>query len=442
MLPNYLQTRVVPIDELRAYPNQTRHHSRSQRAKLKRLIDRFGQIVPVIIDPSRAIIDGHLLWETMKEAGLKTIAVITVEGRTDPELRALRLALNRLPQDSRWNNDALKVEVTELLALSFEMELTGFDTAEIDAIMELDIPHANIEEDESGIPPVANVAVSKPGDLWKLGNHRVLCGDALQSADLDTLMGSATAQMVLSDPPYNVKIDGFVSGLGAVKHREFAQAVGEMTPAQFTNFLATAISNVASHLPDGGLLYLFIDWRHLTELIEAGRSNGLELLNLCVWAKTNGGLGSLYRSQHELIPIFKKGTAPHANNVELGKHGRSRSNVWTYRGMNSFSAERDDLLKIHPTVKPVALIADAMRDVTMRGDRVLDSFLGSGSTLIAAEETGRICHGVELDPLYVDVAIKRWQNLTGRDAVHAQSGVPFDEMSEGSSSDMGVSARV
>ena len=238
------------------------------------------------------------------------------------------------------------------------------------------------------------------------------------------------ARMVFTDPPYNIPIKGFVSGLGAVTHREFTQGSGELSEAQFVQFLTEATANMCQHLVDGGLAFICIDWRHIRELLDAAVANKLESINLCVWAKTNGGMGGLYRSQHELVLVLKHGTAPHVNNIELGRFGRNRSNVWHYRGMNAFGSERNDLLRAHPTVKPVALVADAIRDVTKRGDRVIDAFLGSGTTLIATEATGRICHGVEIDPLYLDLAIRRWQKATGRDAVHADTGKTFGELSE------------
>ncbi|MFZ5673140.1 MAG: DNA modification methylase [Pseudomonadota bacterium] len=430
MYSNALQTLSISINEINPNSRRLREHSRFQLEKMRRLLDRFGQVVPILIDKNNTIIDGHLVWKALKDSGAKMIAAIRIDGKSDAEIRALRLGLNRLPQDSRWNSESLKVELEELISLSFEMDLTAFDIAEIDAILELDIPAANLADDGDELPELADTAVTQTGDIWALGNHRLLCGDALSSADLDAVMDGQAARMVFSDPPYNVRIDGFVSGLGEARHREFAQASGEMSDEQFISFLQSAIANTQRHVLDGALLYWFMDWRHIWHLLEAGRLNKLQLLNLIVWGKDNGGMGSLYRSQHELIALFKVGTAPHYNNVELGRHGRSRTNLWTYRGMNSFAPGRKELLQAHPTVKPVSLISDAIRDVTKRGDVVLDPFLGSGSTLIAAEETGRICRGVEIDALYVDVTIRRWEKLTGRDAVHAVTGATFHETCE------------
>lgn len=302
---------------------------------------------------------------------------------------------------------------------------------EIDFHLDTDPPRPGELEDAP--PPVdpGALAVSQPGDLWKLGgNHRVLCGDAKSGDAVARLMGGETAQHCFTDPPYNVAIAGFVSGLGRNKHREFAEASGEMPSGEFVTFLVAFLAAAAAHLADGAVLHVCMDWRHVGELSEAGRASGLRLLNICVWTKTNPGMGSFYRSQHELVFVFKKGDGPFRNNVQLGAKGRSRSNVWSYRGMNVPGNDRDDLLATHPTVKPVRLVADAILDVTKRGDIVLDPFLGSGTTLIAAEDMGRRCVGIEIDPLYVDASIRRWQAHTGYAAVHCETGEAFDDRAE------------
>lgn len=254
---------------------------------------------------------------------------------------------------------------------------------------------------------------------------QVICGDARDPQVCADLMGTDTARMMFSDPPYNVKIGGHVCGLGRTVHREFAMACGEMDKAQFTAFLGAFLTAASAGLTDGAVLFICMDWRHLPELFAAAEAEGLIPLNMCVWAKTNAGMGSFYRSQHEMILAVKKGTAPHINTFELGRKGRSRSNLWTYRGMNVLGAERDDLLKLHPTVKPVALVADAIKDVSHRGDIVLDPFLGSGTTLIAAHETGRRCFGIEYDPAYVDLIVRRWLDHTGGTAILAGAGESF-----------------
>ena len=270
--------------------------------------------------------------------------------------------------------------------------------------------------------------MSRVGDLWLLGDHRLLCGDATKLASYGSLLGGERAQLVFVDPPYNVRIDGHVCGSGSIKHREFEMAAGEMSEAQFTGFLTTVLERLAQHSADGSIHYVCMDWRHIFELLAAGRAAYSELKNLCVWNKDNGGMGSLYRSKHELVLVFKHGSGAHINNVELGRHGRNRTNVWDYAGVNSFGAGRLDDLAMHPTVKPVALVADAIMDCSHRGGIVLDCFGGSGTTLIAAEQTGRHGRLIELDPAYVDVAIRRFAKLTGEKVTQAASGLTFAEI--------------
>ncbi len=283
-------------------------------------------------------------------------------------------------------------------------------------------------EDPPPPPPEPENTVTKIGDVWQLGPHRIVCGDCRDNDVMESLMDSRLAQMVITDPPYNVPINGHVSGLGKNKHDEFAMAAGEMTYEEFIEFLFDALLQMDRVCVEGALQYVFMDWRHQFELLIARQQLQNPLVNLCVWVKTNGGMGSLYRSQHELIFIFKKGSAPHINNVELGAHGRYRTNVWTYPGVNTFGEGRDEALACHPTVKPVAMIADAILDVTNRGDIVLDGFLGSGTALLAAEQTGRVCYGVEIAQGYVDVCLRRWMEVTGDDAVHVPSGHTFDDL--------------
>lgn len=316
--------------------------------------------------------------------------------------------------------------------MGFDLDLSGFETVEIDMALSIDTPTANTVEEETldDIVPAAGPQVAKLGDVFFLGDHKVGCGDARDAAFIRDLAAGKTVACVFSDPPYNVPIDGFVSGLGKTRHREFSMGTGEMSREQFVAFLSAGVAAIKPVLADGAILYLCMDWRHGGELCDAAVQNSLEQKNLCIWVKSNAGMGSFYRSQHELIYVFKYGNGPHQNHFGLGAGGRTRSNVWHYRGVNVFGKDRMNLLASHPTVKPVAMIADALRDVTRRGEVVLDVFLGSGSTLIAAEETGRVCVGVELDPIYVDAAIRRWQKRTGKEAVHAVSGETFDTIYE------------
>jgi len=306
----------------------------------------------------------------------------------------------------------------------------GFETAEIDLAIDAvsgeddDLADEVPEADEAA-PPVA-----QSGDLWCLGDHRLLCGDARDPAVYERALEGRGARMVFTDPPYNVAIDGHVCGLGRIKHREFEMGAGEMSEVQFTDFLRTVLANVSAVSFDGALHYVCMDWRHAYELQSAARAVSLALKNLCVWAKTNAGMGSLYRSQHELVFVFKAGTGPHVNNVELGRFGRNRSNLWTYAGVNSLRAGRLEELRMHPTVKPIALVADAIQDASHRNDIVLDPFCGSGTTLIAAEKTGRRAAAIEIDPVYVDTTVRRWQSYTRQEAVHAGTGLTFAEIGE------------
>jgi DNA modification methylase len=386
----------------------------------------------VLVDAAGQVIAGHGRVLACRQLGWTEVPTIQLDHLSPVQARAFMVADNRLSDLSKWDEPLLAETLRDLsLAdIDFELEAIGFDMGEIDLRIESLQAEVGQGADpaDTFAPPAPGPAVTRPGDLWLLGRHRLLCGDALDPAAYAQLLADAKAVMVFTDPPYNVPIAGHVSGLGAVQHREFAMAVGEMSQAEFTAFLRSAMTLMAQHSTDGSLHFVCMDWRHTEELLAAGRAAYTELKNLCVWAKDNAGMGSLYRSQHELVLVFKAGRAPHRNNVELGRHGRHRSNLWRYAGVNSFgrSTEEGNLLSLHPTVKPVALVADAILDCTARGDVVLDPFLGSGTTLIAAERVGRRCCGMELDPLYADTIIRRWQALTGDVAVHASSSETFD----------------
>jgi DNA modification methylase len=343
------------------------------------------------------------------------------------------IADNRLTEISVWDDRLLAQQLKDLslLGVDFSLELTGFDVGEIDLrIASLEDAPGLADDPGDALPELSTQPVSKIGDSWTLGRNRLLCGSALDVAAFAALMGEDHAAMVFTDPPYNVPIDGHASGLGAIHHRPFPMACGEMDRAEFTAFLGKAFRNLAAFSVDGSLHYVCMDWRHAEELLAAGRDVYRQLINLCVWIKHNAGMGSLYRSQHELVFIFKHGRNGHRNNVQLGQFGRNRSNVWHYPGANSFPrcGEEGNLLALHPTVKPVAMVADAILDCSARGDIVLDGFLGSGTTLIAAERTGRRCYGLELDPLFTDTIVRRWQKLTGGSAHHAASGRSFDDL--------------
>ena len=404
-----------------------RTHSKKQIRQIADSIEAFGFTNPVLIDAAGGIIAGHGRVAAAQLLGLETVPTIRLEDLSKAQIRAYVIADNKLAENAGWDRELLAIELQGLIELDIDLDvtLTGFEMPEIDIL----IGELDAEEDEDPADEVPEVAegppVTRPGDIWCIGKHRLICGDA---ADPDTharLLNGVRAQMVFTDPPYNVPINGHVSGLGKVKHREFAMAVGEMTKEQFTAFLATVFQNLAGHSASGAIHFICMDWRHIGEVIAAGSAAFSELKNLCIWAKTNGGMGSLYRSQHELVFVFKAGTGPHINNVELGKHGRYRTNVWSYAGINSFGKERDAELALHPTVKPVRLVADAILDCSKRGGIVLDAFAGSGTTLIAAEKTGRRGYGIELDPQYCDVIVQRLAKAAKVEAVHAETGKTF-----------------
>lgn len=422
-----------PISSLKTAKRNPRTHSRKQIRQIADSISRFGFTNPVLIDDDGGIVAGHGRVAAAKLLGLSTIPVVPLGDLTTKERQAYALADNKLALNAGWDQDLLAIEFQELIDAGFEVELTGFSLAEIDFTLDQASQNHPGGEDPSAdrIPEIPQTAVSRPGDLWRLGRHSLLCGDARAPEHHDRLMQGESAGLVFTDPPYNVPIDGHVSGLGRIRHREFAMGVGEMEEAEFSGFLACTLKNMASHCRDGAILYVCMDWRHMAELSDAGRQSGLELKNLCVWNKTNGGMGSFYRSKHELIFVFKHGQAPHVNSFGLGDTGRYRTNVWDYPGISSIGASRASEQAMHPTVKPVALVADAIRDCSRRGDIVLDPFGGSGTTLIAAQMTGRVARLIEFDPLYCDTIIRRFETFTGQSAVLADSGQPFELVGEG-----------
>lgn len=422
----------LSLDALVPAARNARTHSKKQIRQIAASIQKFGFINPIIIDRQRRIIAGHGRLEAARLLELTEVPTIAAAHLTEAAVRAYMLADNRLAEKAGWNRELLAIELRELAVLlpesDIEIGVTGFEPAEIDAFF-LDLAE-DTHSPADDVPAVdVRATIVRAGDLFRLGNHRLLVGDARRPESYDILMRGEQAGMALLDPPYNVKIDGHVGGRGRIKHWEFVCASGEMSSEAFTAFLRDSLSLCASHSADGAIHFVFMDWRHMAEVIAAGKATYTELKNLCVWTKNNAGQGSFYRSQHELVFAFKHGTAPHVNTFELGQHGRTRSNVWAYAGVNTFKAGRLDELKLHPTVKPVALVADAMRDCSRRGDIVLDAFAGSGTTIIAAEQIGRRAYCLELDPAYADVCIRRWQANTKRDAVLDGTSQTFEELS-------------
>ncbi|QTD57179.1 site-specific DNA-methyltransferase [Parasphingorhabdus cellanae] len=418
------------IDTLIPYARNARTHSKKQIRQIADSIERFGFTNPVLVSDENEIVAGHGRVEAAKLLGLKTVPTLVLSDMSEADRRAYILADNKLALNAGWDKDLLAGELQGLIDLEFDVELTGFDLAEIDLVLDEadDSDPAKADSAEDVVPPLLSSAVTCSGDIWQLGRHRLVCGDAQDGNVFARLLGRERADLLFTDPPYNVKIDGHVCGLGNVQHRNFAFASGEMSKAGFTAFLSTTLSHASGHMRDGSIAYVCMDWRHMSELLEAGNTVFTELKNLVVWNKTNGGMGTFYRSKHELIFVYKKGTAPHTNSFGLGESGRYRTNVWDYAGISSMSTSRDEELAMHPTVKPVALVADAIRDCSRRGEIILDCFGGSGSTLIAAHTTGRCARLIEYDPLYCDTIVRRWQGYTGKPAVRTADGLAFEEM--------------
>ncbi len=423
-----LQVEHLPPSSLKPDPRNARRHTDRQIHKLARIIREMGWSNPIVIDEVGMILAGHARLVAAQLLGRKVVPCVRLAHLTVAQKTALAIADNKLSDESTFDDAALRAVLIELANLDFDLELTGFDMGEIDFLIDGPGSGAADPADTFDGPDHDRPAVSRLGDLWFLDKHRLLCGNALEASAYEQLLGPDRAQMVFTDVPYNVKVSGHVSGLGRHTHREFAMASGEMSGDEYLGFLATAMTQMADHSADGSIHYHCIDWRHLRTMLEAGDGPYAKVVNLCVWAKTNAGMGSLYRSQHELVVVFKKGEASHRNNVELGRYGRWRSNLWTYPGANTFGPNRDTDLAAHPTVKPVALVADSIRDVSKRRDIVLDPFVGSGTTILAAERTGRRAAAIEIDSLYIDVAVRRWQAFTGKTAVLAGDGRSFEEI--------------
>jgi DNA modification methylase len=415
---------------LRPYGRNARTHSKKQIRQVAKSIETFGWTNPLLIDTQGGVIAGHARLDAAKLIGLTDVPTLLIDHLSETQKRAYIIADNKLAELAGWDEEILAAEFEALtsLDLDFDLTITGFETGEIDFLIEGVEPVDDDEEDWLADAAQTGAPVSRLGDLWVLGQHRLLCGDARDPAAYEDLMADARAHMVFTDPPYNVPIDGHVCGLGRITHREFPMAAGEMSAAEFTAFLETACRNMTAVSIDGALHFICMDWRHIHELLTAGRQVYSELKNLCVWVKTGPGMGSFFRSQHELVAVFKHGRAPHTNNIQLGRYGRSRSNVWAYEGANSLNPDRRSELALHPTVKPVRLVADALQDASNRGDGVLDPFCGSGTILIAAEKVGRRAYAMELDPLYVDTAVARWEAMTGKSACHGETGRAFADL--------------
>jgi len=426
-----------PIADLKLDPSNPRVHSRRQIHQIARSIKAFGFNVPILIDAQGQVTAGHGRVLAAPLAGLTQLPTICLDHLTEAQVRAFMIADNKLTENSSWDERLLAEQLRALseVELDFSIEVTGFEVGEIDVMIEGLAPATPGKDDPGDAIPESGTKsqVTQPGNVWILDRHRIYCGDARDDAAYSVLMHGRRAAAVFSDPPYNDPIDGYVAGFGKIHHAEFAMASGEMSEAEFTTFLIEVFTLLARHSADGALQFICMDWRHTPELLAAARQVYAEFKNLCIWVKDVAGQGSLYRSQHELVFVFKSGKGAHRNNIQLGQFGRYRTNVWQYRRVNSLARITDEgnLSELHPTIKPVELVADAILDCTARGEIVLDAFLGSGTTVIAAERTGRVCYGIELDPGYVDTVVRRWQAFTGKSAVHAKSARTFNEMEQG-----------
>lgn len=437
----HLKIQYRDTESLRPYKRNARTHSKKQIRQIAESIQKFGFTNPVLITRDGEIIAGHGRVESAKHLGIEKVPTIVLDDLTPDERRAYILADNKLALNAGWDSELLAIELGELSELGLA-EFTGFSTTEIDITLDGARDSDPAREDpapEDALIPLGEHPVSKRGELWQMGRHVLICGDAREQSDYNAVTFDEPIACIFTDPPYNRRVNGHVCGLGKIKHREFAMASGEMDDDEFTAFLGCTLALAASRCKDGAIAFVCMDWRGMEQLLAAGRGSFTELKQLCVWNKTNGGMGTFYRSKHELVFVYKIGTAPHTNNFGLGDTGRYRTNVWDYPGVSSLGTSREDHAR-HPTPKPVALVADALRDCTRRGELVLDPFAGSGTTLISAEICGRAARLIEFDPLYCDTIIRRFEQFTGQKAVMMQSGQTFEEVSEARLPQMGRDA--
>lgn len=424
---NGLKVTYVLRTSLKPHPQNPNTHSAKQIDRIGRSILEFGWTNPIITDEEGRVLAGHGRLLAAAKLGIDMVPTICLAHLSAAQRRAYIILDNRLSEiGGTWDNKllALEHEAIRLLDPEFDLTSTGYELDDIEIMFDSLI---EVPEDQPPEPERSRPAVSRFGDLWQLGEHRLYCGDARMRASFAALLGDEKAQMVIVDAPYNVRIGGNCVAKG--KHREFVMASGEMSRSEFAEFLTTAFNHLISFSIDGSIHYLFMDWRHMAEMVLA-TSLYAEQKNLIVWDKGSAGMGTFYRSQHELLWVMKNGTAPHINNFLLGQKGRHRSNVWTYPGLNGGASGREELLALHPTVKPLALISDAIKDCSIKGGLILDCFAGSGTVILAAQRTDRRAAGMELDPYYVDVAIRRWQTDTGEKAYLAEDGRSFDELEQ------------
>lgn len=412
--------------------NNARAHSPAQITALAAAINAYGFTSTILVDEDGVILSGHARVMAAKQLNLDIVPVRIITGLTAAQKRAYVLSDNKMGLLSSWDIDQLAAELDWLSDIDYPTELTGFSTAEIDELINPEVSAAEQASDPAELI-IADLMVPKCailGDLFLLDKHRVLCGDARNPQAYAHLMNGVKAQMIFCDPPYNVKVAGHVCGKGRIKHSEFKVASGELTQIEFTQFLGETLSQMAAFSLDGSIHFVCMDWRHQRELLDATLVIYGQPKQMCVWKKDNGGMGSFYRSKHELIYVFKQGTAPHINNFKLGQFGRYRTNVWEYAGANSFRGNGKQLLALHPTCKPVAMVMDAIKDCSNVGGVIADPFLGSGTVVLAAERTKRVGYGMDLEGHYIDVTIARWQRVSGQVAIHAETGLDWQTLGE------------
>jgi len=428
-----LAIEMIDLSTLRPYAKNARRHSRAQIKQIAKSIGAFGFTNPILVSDDLEILAGHGRAAAAQLIGMKQAPIVRLSNLSPAERKAYALADNKLALNAGWDREVLAIELQGLIDLGFDVEATGFALGEIEVVLDEaaeSAPNNTSDDAEDEIPLVGDAAVSRSGDVWRTGRHRLVCGDARDARAYEALLATERADLIFTDPPYNVPIDGHVCGSGRIRHREFAMGVGEMSSAQFTTFLEQTLGPAAERCRDGAIAFVCMDWRHAEELLAAGKVVFSELKNLCVWNKSNAGMGTFYRSKHELVLVFKKGTAPHVNSFGLGETGRPRSNVWDYPGVSSIGPSRMEELAMHPTVKPTRLVADAIKDCSRRGDLVLDPFGGSGTTLIAAEKTGRSARLIEYDPAYCDTILRRFERVTGKQAMLLATGETFEDVEQ------------
>lgn len=423
----------IPIELVRPYPLNARTHDERNISVIMASMRQFKFRNPILIDADNMVVAGHGRLEAAKRLGMKAIPALRITDLTSDELRAYRIADNRSAELAGWDDQIIAIELQHLskIDVAFSVELTGFSHAEVDVRIDNAATSVNGDGDEAAdeIPELQELPISRPGDLFVMGPHRLLCGSALDSSCYERLLNDEKAILICQDPPWNIAVKD-ISGSGSKKHREFIMASGEMTDSEFRNFILTELQCNLAFAAPGAVFQVFIDWRGVEKVITAGVSLGLEHFGICIWNKGHGSFGSPWRSAHEMIVCFRVPGAPIKDRVKMGHYGRVRNNVWTVPGMGSFGKGRKEALEAHPTSKPIQILTEAIRDVTDRGDIVVDGFSGSGSCLIAAHKTGRVFRGLELDPLYVDTIVRRWQKYTDEEAILEGDGRTFAELEE------------